>query len=59
MKIRLIHPIDGPHGLFRPGQMPDLPEHIARQLIRDGHAVKIEPPAQLAAQPAPKQARRK
>ena len=41
MKVKLLVPICGPDGSFKAGDKPDLPETLAKALIKDGHAEQI------------------
>ena len=42
MKVKLNVPICGPAGSFKAGDEPDLPEALAKALIKDGHAESLE-----------------
>ena len=42
MKVKLLVPICGPAGSFKAGDKPDLPEALAKALIKDGHAISLE-----------------
>ena len=41
-KVKLLVPICGPVGSFKAGDKPDLPEALAKALIKDGHAESLE-----------------
>ena len=42
MKVKLLVPICGPDGSFKAGDEPDLPEALAKALVKDGHAESFE-----------------
>jgi hypothetical protein len=42
MVVKLLVPICGPCGSFQIGAQPDLPEVLAKALVKDGHAVSLE-----------------
>ena len=42
MKVKLLVPICGPDGSFKAGDKPDLPEALAKALVKDGHAKTLE-----------------
>jgi hypothetical protein len=42
VKIKLLVPIFGPLGGFQAGEEPDLPDILAKALVKDGHAVSLE-----------------
>lgn len=42
MKVKLLVPICGPDGSFKAGDTPDLPDVLAKALVKDGHAETIE-----------------
>jgi hypothetical protein len=41
VKIKLLVPIFGPLGGFQAGEEPDLPDVLAKALVKDGHAVSL------------------
>ena len=49
MKVKLLVPICGPDGSFKAGDEPDLPEALAKALVKDGHAnpIEIEKPVEV------------
>ena len=42
MRVKLLVPICGPDGSFKAGDEPDLPEALAKTLVKDGHAKNLE-----------------
>ena len=52
MKVKLLVPICGPDGSFKAGDEPDLPEALAKALIKDGHAESSETKAEPSLTPA-------
>ena len=42
MRVKLLVPICGPDGSFKAGDEPNLPEALAKTLVKDGHAKMIE-----------------
>lgn len=42
MKVKLLVPICGPAGSFKAGDEPDLPEALAKVLVKDGHAESLD-----------------
>ena len=42
VRVKLLVPICGPEGSFKAGDKPDLPEALAKALIKDGHAKNLE-----------------
>ena len=42
VRVKLSVPICGPEGSFKAGDKPDLPEALAKALIKDGHAKNLE-----------------
>ena len=51
IRVKLLVPICGPAGSFKAGDEPDLPEALAKALIKDGHAESLEPKAEPSLTP--------
>lgn len=48
MKLKLLTLMAGPHGVYNAGQIVDMPEAQAKELIGSGYAVACEMPAKKA-----------